>query len=59
MPINIEIFQVSNPLRWAYRVESVYQEWDPDEPGYVPMTFERATEAAAVVAARFNNEGEG
>lgn len=49
--MDTEFFEVA-PGQWAYRVGSVYQEFDPDLPGEVPMSRETAEFYAAVVAAR-------
>lgn len=46
----IEIFETKDG--YGYRVDRIYQEYDPDEPGFVPMTRERAEQAAAAVLAR-------
>lgn len=37
---------------FGYRVDGVYQEYDPECEGFVPMTRERAEEAAMVIKAR-------
>jgi hypothetical protein len=47
----IELIEVS-PGQWAYRVGGVYQEFDPDEAGYVPMTEARARACAEAVRDR-------
>lgn len=48
--MDIEFFAVGSG--YGYRVDAVYQEFDPDQPGNTPMTLERAEQAAAEVAAR-------
>ena len=53
--MDIEIFEVEAG-QWAYRVGGVYQEWHPDEPGFVPMSEAEATACAAIVAARLAGE---
>lgn len=49
--MDIAVFEV-RPGQWAYRVGGVYQEWHPDQAGFVPMSEAEATACAAVVAAR-------
>jgi len=51
--MDIEIFEVE-PGRWGYRVGGVYQEWHPDQPGFVAMSQADATACAAVVAERLS-----
>jgi len=46
----IEVFQHADG--YGYKVGSVYQEYDPDLEGFVPMTEERAIECANAVLAR-------
>lgn len=46
-----EIYQIESG-RWAYRVESVVQEWNPEQPGFVPMTETEAESWAAIIAER-------
>jgi hypothetical protein len=48
--MQIEILEL--PHGYGYRVESVYQEFDPDCEGFVPMSQERAEECALLVKAR-------
>ena len=49
----IEVFEL--PHGWAYRVEGVYQEYDPDLEGFVPMSEARANECAEAVRERLLN----
>ncbi len=53
--MDIEIFEVEAG-QWAYRVGGVYQEWHPDQAGFVPMSEVDAMACATVVAARFAGE---
>lgn len=51
--MEIEVFEVALG-QWAYRVGGVYQEWNPDCSGFVPMSQAEATACAAGVAARLS-----
>lgn len=51
--MDIELIEES--WGWAYRVGGVFQEYDPDCEGFVPMTKERAEEMAIVIKARLTN----
>ncbi len=46
----IEIFQHKDG--YGYKLNGIYQEYDPDLEGFVPMTEERALECAQAVLAR-------
>ena len=46
----IEIFE--HDKGFGYKVGGVYQEFDPDCEGFLPMTRERAEECALVIKAR-------
>jgi hypothetical protein len=48
--MDIELFIIQNS--YGYKVGRVYQEYEPDLEGYVPMTEERALECANIVMAR-------
>lgn len=48
--MEIKVFEIDG--RWAYRVGAVYQDWNPDEPGFVPMTQEEAYKFAEIVKSR-------
>lgn len=48
--MDIEIFEHQNGF--GYRVGAVYQEYDPECDGFVPMSRERAEKMAAQVKAR-------
>lgn len=52
--MEIELFEIGEG--WGYRVGNVYQEYDPDQPGDVPMSRERAQEMAEAVLARLTAE---
>lgn len=46
----IEILEL--PWGYGYRVDCVYQEYDPECEGFIPMTKQRAEEMASIVSAR-------
>jgi len=48
--MEIEIFEIEGGF--GYRVGHVYQEFDPECDGFVPMTRERAEAMAQAVKAR-------
>ena len=48
--MEIELYEVEDG--YGFRVGGVMQDYDPDEPGFVSMTRERALEAAQVVLSR-------
>lgn len=48
--MEIEILEL--PHGYGYKVDAVYQEFDPDCGGFVPMTRRRAEECAIIVKAR-------
>jgi len=48
--MEIEIIEL--PHGFGYRVGGVYQEFDPEQEGFTPMTRERAEEMAAIIAER-------
>ena len=48
--MEIEIFEHENGF--GYRAGSVYQEYDPECDGFVPMTRERAEEMAQIIKER-------
>lgn len=48
--MEIEILEL--PHGYGYHVGAVYQEFDPECEGFVPMTQERAEECALIVKAR-------
>lgn len=48
--MEIEIFEHENGF--GYRVGNVYQEYDPEYEGFIPMTRERAEESAREVEKR-------
>lgn len=50
MTPTIELIEFGNG--YAYRVDHIYQEYDPDFEGYVVMDYERAHECALAVAER-------
>jgi len=50
MEIEIEIMNL--PHGYGYQVGSVYQEFDPECEGFVPMSLERAQECALIIKAR-------
>jgi hypothetical protein len=49
----IELFEIKGG--WGYKVEGVYQEYDPDCEGFVTMTKERAEICANLVFERLKN----
>lgn len=49
--MDIDVFEVE-PGRWGYRVGGVYQEWHPEQDGFVPMDEAEARRCAEIVAAR-------
>ena len=48
--MEIEILEF--PHGFGYKVGNVYQEYDPDLDGFIPMTEERANECALIIKAR-------
>jgi hypothetical protein len=48
--MEIEIFETADGF--GYRVGGVYQEFDPDLDGFVPMTRARAEECAEIIRQR-------
>ena len=51
--MEIEIFEHENGF--GYRVGNIYQEYDPEYEGFVPMSRERAQEMAEVMKARLES----
>jgi hypothetical protein len=51
MEYEVSVFEEEEG-RWAYRVGSIYQPYDPDQPGEVVMDEARARECALAVKAR-------
>lgn len=51
--MEIEIFEIDGGF--GYRVGSVYQEYDPELPGFIPMTYERAETMAQIIKGRLEN----
>lgn len=54
MEIEIKIYKMSHG--WVYEVGNVYQEYNPDLPGFIPMTETEATEKANIIAQRLRGE---
>lgn len=50
--MEIELVE-ENPGQWAYIVGATYQPFDPEQPGNVPMSRERAETLARAELARF------
>ena len=48
--IDVQVYEL--PHGWVYQVDQVYQEYNPDLPGFVPMTEAEAREKANIVANR-------
>ena len=46
-----EIYEVE-PGRWGYHIGGIIQEWNPEAPGFQPMTYEDAQHWSAILAAR-------
>lgn len=49
--MEIEIFQLEHG-GFGYRVGGIYQEYDPDISGFIPMTEDRAIECAEIIRNR-------
>lgn len=51
----MEIFEI-RPGEWAYRVDNIFQEWNPETPGFQPMTYDDANRFAQLTLERISKD---
>lgn len=51
----MEIFEI-RPGEWAYRVDNIFQEWNPEKSGFHSMTYDDASYFAQLTLERISRD---